>query len=240
MSWASIHRDVVGGRAVHVKRTLYDPWLEAEGLAALRAAGAPVPEVLEVADDRLVLETVEGDEDWASLGRSLAGVHRSGADRFGWDHDNVIGSLPQSNPWTDHWPTFYIEHRLRPWMPALPPHLRHRLESACEATLPDLLDHGAVPSLVHGDLWSGNVIGWRWMIDPAVHHADREVDLAMLDLFGRFPPAFLAGYTEVAPLADGSERRRQALQLVPLLVHVRLFGAGYLAGVEHRLGALGW
>lgn len=238
MSWASIHRDVVGGRAVHVKQTLYDAGLEAEGLTALRSAGAPVPEVLEVADDRLVLETVEGDEDWTSLGRSLARVHRSSADRFGWNHDNVIGSLPQSNTWTEDWPTFYIEHRLRPWMPVLPPHLRHRLESACESTLPDLLDHRAVPSLVHGDLWSGNVVDGSWLIDPAVSYSDREIDLAFATVFGGIPAEFFAGYEAEWPLDPGWERRRPALQLYHLLVHVELFGRSYLPMVEARLDSL--
>jgi len=189
----------------------------------------------------LILEHVGGRGDPASFGGALAHLHATTGPSFGWDRDNAIGPLTQHNDRADAWPTFVATRRLGPHLDVLPDALSRRLRAAIDdGRLAGLLDHEPSPSLVHGDLWSGNVIDWRWMIDPAVHHADREVDLAMLDLFGGLPPAFLAGYTEVAPLADGAERRRQALQLVPLLVHVRLFGTGYLAGVEQRLSALGW
>jgi fructosamine-3-kinase len=105
--------------------------------------------------------------------------------------------------------------------------------------LRDVLDHDAVPSLVHGDLWSGNIVAGRWLIDPAVHHADREVDLAMLALFGDAPPRSTGPTRTPGRSTTGLAERRPALQLAPLLVHVRLFGAGYVAGVERRLDELG-
>lgn len=229
------------GSLVVVKETDYDPGLEAEGLAALRAAGGPTPRVLAVDAQRLVLEYVEGPGDLEALGVAVATVHGDVGTAFGWHRDNVIGPLPQANPPTQDWPTFYAEHRLAPYLGDLPGELARRLGRAVErGDLARLLDHDVEPSLVHGDLWRGNVIGDRWLIDPAVHRADRELDLAMLDLFGGIPPAFAAGYERTRPLDDGWRQRRPALQLYHLLVHVRLFGAGYLSGVAGRLDALGW
>ena len=227
-------------RHVVVKTGATDATLEAEGLEALQGAGAPTPAVVAVDARVLVLEYVSGPPDLRTLGRALATAHQTLGDGFGWARDNVIGSLPQANPWTTDWPTFYAEQRLGPYLPDLPPELATRLSHAIEKPLPDLLDHDAPASLVHGDLWAGNIVGGRWLIDPAVHHADRELDLAMLDLFGGIPGALQAGYDEVWPCDDGWQRRRPALQLSHLLVHVRLFGAGYLGAVSRQLDELGW
>ena len=97
-----------------------------------------------------------------------------------------------------------------------------------------------MPSLVHGDLWAGNVVEGRWLIDPAVSYSDREVELAFMGLFGGIPEAMWRAYAEAWPLSPGWERRRWALQMHHLLVHVRLFGAGYASGVAERLDRLGW
>lgn len=231
------------GREVVVKRTPTDATFEAEGLAALADAGAPVPAVLHVEHDLLVLEHVTGPPRWEELGRALAAVHRRDAgDRFGWHRDNVIGSLPQPNPPGPDWPTFYAERRIRPLLDAatLPGSVRRRLAAACDGPLRDLLAHGERPSLVHGDLWSGNVVDGRWLIDPAVHHADREVELAFAELFGGLPAPFWRGYEDTWPLDPGWQDRRPALQLFHLLVHVELFGAGYVGAVVSRLDRLGW
>lgn len=227
-----------------VKRTPYPAELEAEGLQALAAAGAPVPEVLRADADLLVLVEVSGPPEWGGLGEALAQVHRiqSKDGRFGWQRDNVIGPLPQPNGWREDWPTFYAEHRVRPHLdaPALPAQLRQRLEAALDGPLQHLLPSRPAASLVHGDLWSGNVVAGRWLIDPAVCHADRELELAFMDLFGGLPASLWEAYLESWPLEDGWQRRRAALQLYHLLVHVRLFGAGYVDGVATRLDALGW
>jgi fructosamine-3-kinase len=227
------------GREVVCKRPPYDARLEAEGLRALGDAGAPVPAVVHVDAALLVLERVGGPADWRELGRAVATMHGRRGPAFGWPHDNVIGPLPQRGGWHDHWPSFFVETRLLPHLEVLPPAVAARLERAAGGPLPAVLDRAPAPSLVHGDLWIGNVVDGRWLIDPAVHHADREVDLAMLALFGDAPPAFHEGYREVWPLADGWRQRRPALQLAPLLVHVRLFGGGYVAAVERRLDELG-
>jgi fructosamine-3-kinase len=229
------------GRTVVVKRGPTDATVEAEGLTALAEAGAPTPDVLAVDTTTLVLEHVQGPGDLRSLGRALATVHATTAAAFGWHRDGFIGPLPQVNQVTDDWPTFVRDARLLPLLGGLPEEVAARLQRAAdEDAIAAELAHQPAPSLVHGDLWSGNIVGERWLIDPAVHHADREVDLAMLDLFGGVPPALQRGYDEVAPLPQGWERRRLVLQLVPLLVHVRLFGRGYLGGVVARLDRLGW
>jgi fructosamine-3-kinase len=101
------------------------------------------------------------------------------------------------------------------------------------------LDHDAGPSLVHGDLWSGNIVDGRALIDPAVSFSDREIDLAFATVFGGIPSDFFAGYVEAWPLDPGWERRRPALQLYHLLVHVELFGEGYVPMVTTRLDQLG-
>lgn len=224
------------GRDVVVKATPYDAGLEAEGLRALAAAGGPVPAVLGVDAAVLVLEQVGGPADWEGLGAALATVHGTHGPAFGWHRDNVIGPLPQANGWAPTSGEFVVERRVRPHLDVLPAAVARRLAAACDGPLPELLDaHGPPPSLVHGDLWTGNVVAGRWLIDPAVHHADRETDLAMLTLFGGPDPAFWSGYEAVAPLPEGWRRRRHALQLPPLLVHVRLFGGSYVPGVVRAL-----
>ncbi|HSK97217.1 MAG TPA: fructosamine kinase family protein, partial [Euzebyales bacterium] len=140
-------------------------------------------------------------------------------------------------------PAFFAEHRLRPLLhaDALPVAERARIERALSGPLPHLLGaHGPSPSLVHGDLWSGNVVTGRWLIDPAVWLADRELDLAFARLFGGIPDAFFAAYADVWPLPPGAEERLPALQLYHVLIHVWHFGAGYLPMVRERLDRLGW
>lgn len=236
-----VRRTTVDGRAVVVKEPPYDATTEAVGLRALGAAGARVPRVLEATPARLVMEHVTGDGDWAACGRRLATVHRTTGAAFGWERDGVIGPLPMANTPSEDWPRFYAAHRVLPWLGDLPDVLAGRLGAAIEdGRLTDLLDHDTPASLVHGDLWSGNVVGGEWLIDPAVHRADRELDLAMARLFGGFPTAFFAAYEDVWPLDDGWRDRLPALQLFHLLVHVRLFGGGYVRQVATRLDALGW
>lgn len=235
------------GHDLVVKATPYDADLEAEGLRALREAGAPVPVVHHVAEDVLVMDHVDGPGDPAELGASLARAHAPdrapGGERgFGWHRDNLLGTTVQPNtPPAASWPDFFVACRIRPHLgiAALPTEVATRLERACAGPLPDLLDHDARPALVHGDLWPGNVVGSAWLVDPAVHRADAEVDLAAAALFGGLPPAFFDGYQRQRPLDDGWERRRPALQLPHLLAHVAMFGAGWVGAVTDRLDAAG-
>lgn len=234
-------RSTVSGRPVVIKETDYDANLEADGLRALAEAGAPVPDVVAVDSNRLVIAEAGGPPDWEGLGRSLAGCHRATAEAYGYLFDNVIGPLPQINTWTSDWPDFYARHRLGPHLEALPSDLRHRLTAANEhGRLADLLDHGQRPSLIHGDLWSGNIVAGRWLIDPAVCFADRELDRAFADLFGGIPRSMWDAYEQAWPFEPGWEERRPALQLYHLLIHVRLFGGTYVSMVGQRLDQLGW
>lgn len=219
---------------------------EAEGLRWLaEPATLSVARVVAVADDPpgprfLVLEWIErGRSDAAGeqeLGRGLAALHAAGAPAFGGDHDLVLGPLTLPNAPLDSWPEFYAARRLEPVARvadergALPAgalgvldRLIGRLDELCGPTEP--------PARLHGDLWSGNVMtssdGRPWLIDPAAYGGHREIDLAMLCLFGGPGPGFLAAYQEVAPLADGHEERAALWQVLPLLTHAALFGGGY-------------
>ena len=215
---------------------------EAAGLRWLAVPnGLGVPEVLGVSDELLVLEWLEpgaaGDE--AELGRGLAWVHAAGADAFGGAEPLRIGPLALPNDPLPDWPSFYAERRLRPLLaPArdrgsLSAEGVRAVEAVCER-MADLAGPAEPPARLHGDLWSGNVLwsGRPYVIDPVAYGGHREVDLAMLRLFGAPGPRLLAAYEEVAPLAPGHEERVALYQLFPLLVHAVLFGGGYGSSVE--------
>ena len=235
-----------GGRAF-VKTRADAPPGEYEGeAAALRWLGEPgalgVPEVLGASDDVLVLEWLDegpaGDE--ADLGRGLAIVHAAGAAAFGGAQPLRIGPLELPNDPLPDWPSFYAERRLRPL--AARARDRGALSAAGARAVEDVCDRIAEPAgppeppaRLHGDLWSGNVLwsgGRPYVIDPIAYGGHREVDLAMLRLFGSPGPRLLAAYEDVAPLAGGHEDRVPLYQLFPLLVHAVLFGGGYGASAE--------
>lgn len=172
-------------------------------------------------------------------GRRESGSEHASSRPYGWHADNMIGSLPQPNGWTRSWPEFWARRRILPLVGELRAggDLSARqaavLEAAAEA-MAEVAGPAAEadgPSLLHGDLWSGNVLsdgaGDPVLIDPAVYVGHREVDLAMARLFGGFAPAFYRAYEEEWPLRPGHEARRSAYQIYPLLVHARLFGGGY-------------
>jgi fructosamine-3-kinase len=218
---------------------------EADGLRWLaEPGGLPVPEVLGVGDTVLVLEWVDAGArgDAAELGRGLATVHAAGAPGFGGDAPVLrLGAAELPNAPLPDWPGFYAERRLRPLAAqardrgALSAEAARLIERVCER-MPELAGPPEPPARLHGDLWSGNVHwgadGRPWLIDPAAYGGHREVDLAMLQLFGTPGAAFLPAYEEAAPLADGHAERVELYQLLPLLVHAVLFGGGYGASAE--------
>lgn len=231
-----------------VKHTEHPASFEAEGLAALAAAGARVPVVHEVGAHHLVMDDLDAlahgqrarRRDWEALGANLAQVHRDVGTDHGWHRDNMVGATRQPNlPRDPDWATFHWHCRVAPHLEVLPDEVASRLRRARPA-LAARLDHDAVPSLLHGDLWSGNVLHGRWFIDPAVCRGDRELDLAFLALFGGVPDAFAAGYDATWPRDDGWRDRLPLLQLYHLLVHVRLFGQSYVPPLLARLDAAGW
>ena len=217
---------------------------EAAGLSALGSVGGDglaVPEVLGVADDCLVLEWVESGrpnaDAAAAFGRALAHTHAHGAEqRLGGEADGYIGRLPMMNRPADSWADFWVEQRITPYLTAarnkglIAPADAEVVERAALRTA-DIVP-AEPPALLHGDLWNGNVL-WRndgrvVVVDPASYRGHREVDLAMLALFG-LPqlPQVIDAYREVSPLADGWEDRVAFHQLFPLLVHACLFGGQY-------------
>ena len=210
----------------------------------------PVPEVLAASDDLLVLAFIPSDGRLdASAERHaaelLAGLHGISAEAFGYPYDTLIGALPQPNPWTESWIDFFRDQRLlamgRRALEAsrLPATSFGRLETLC-GRLETWIDEPNRPALIHGDLWDGNILdaGGRIaaLLDPAIYYADPEIELAFTTLFGTFGEAFFARYGELRPIAPGFfEARRALYNLYPLLVHVTLFGGGYVQSVERTL-----
>jgi len=169
-----------------------------------------------------------------AMGRKLAAMHKATSDKgFGWKINNTIGSTPQINTWTADWAEFYAQHRLSYQFQLA----RRRggsfpKQEQLLAAIPELLaNHQVQPSLVHGDLWGGNagctVAGEPVIFDPATYFGDREVDIAMTELFGGFPAGFYQGYNEVFPLDAGYEQRKTLYNLYHILNHFNLFGGGY-------------
>ena len=184
----------------------------------------------------------DGDQGWHALGVALARLHRRSAEDpaamggtgdFGWDQDNWIGAAPQRNRWCTDWATFFRESRLAPQLAWAARQGRPFTGSeALLAGVADWLDgHQPVASLVHGDLWAGNAgllaDGRGTIFDPAVHWADREVDLAMAALFGGVPPAFFQGYDATWPRPVGHRQRQELYNVYHLLNHANLFGGAY-------------
>lgn len=221
-------------------------WAEADGLAALKASHSlPTPAVLGSGEwesyQYLILEFLRSappSAQYAStLGRGLAALHKNSQEQFGWAQDNFIGSLDQPNVWRSAWADFYAECRIlnQTKMAFDAGFLESKDQVAIERLLQalnELIPHEAA-ALVHGDLWSGNVLtneqGLPVWIDPAVYYGHREMDLAMMQLFGGFSDETFQVYQSLFPLEPGWSARRAYHQLYPLMVHLNLFGASYLS-----------
>jgi fructosamine-3-kinase len=221
---------------------------EAEGLLVLRQARGPrLPEPYVWSNEFLLAEDLApatpASDYWSRLGRSLAGLHEHHSARFGFDHDNYIGSTPQPNPWIEDGYEFFGAHRLvfqarlAHQRGPLPARDVSRVE-ALAARLRDIVPPQPA-SLIHGDLWSGNVIpgpeGWACLIDPACHYGWAEAELGMTELFGGFDAEFYAAYADSRPLASGWRDRLPVYNLYHLLNHLNLFGGSYLASVRRVL-----
>ncbi|WP_310419056.1 fructosamine kinase family protein [Chamaesiphon sp. OTE_8_metabat_110] len=186
------------------------------------------------------------NRSWREMGRNLARLHqyRSERQQFGWQIDNTIGSTPQINTWNSDWATFFTNNRIGYQLQLA----RQRggnfpQATALLAAIPRLLaDYQPPPALVHGDLWSGNTsfttTGTPVIFDPATHWGDREVDLALTELFGGFPAAFYQGYDEIYPLDPGYSQRKNLYNLYHILNHYNLFGGSYQAQANRTIGIL--
>ena len=195
--------------------------------------------------DFLIIDYIETGRNlnWGVFGEKLAQLHQIEGKHFGLDHDNYIGSLMQVNEQCNEWIEFYTNHRLL----ALTAKARDQgffeknhclwVEKLCQKL--DELIPTCNPSLIHGDLWSGNLLneksGQPVLIDPAVYYGHPEMDWAMLSLFGNYPEEAMISYQNIKPLEKGFEERVDIHQLYPLLVHLILFGSGYISGILRTL-----
>lgn len=210
-------------------------------MLATQTIRVPKPICFGTSDNQsyLVLEWLDfaraGDHhSWEKMGRQLASMHQvQGVNQFGWSENNTIGSTPQINTWTSNWADFFAEHRIG---------YQLKLARRRQGNFPDaelviakvrefLQDRHPQPSLVHGDLWSGNAAilesGEPVILDPAIYYGDREVDIAMTELFGGFPAAFYRGYEQVWSLDPDYQKRKPLYNLYHILNHFNLFGGGY-------------
>ena len=187
------------------------------------------------------------DGYWEVFGRELALLHRVGcshlAKRFGFPEDNYIGATPQKNAPMMNWVDFFRERRLLPQIKMA----EHYFDANTRGLFTKLSDHldnylsePERPSLIHGDLWSGNAStgpdGKAWIYDPAAYVGHHEAELAMTELFGKNPDEFYRAYNEVYPIDSGYKDRRDLYNLYHLLNHLNLFGGSYLGSVKGILG----
>ena len=221
---------------------------EANGLNLLREGGLKTPNVIdhfEHKDDQfLILEFINEEKAennfWIEFANNLSTLHRKSNTSFGLDQHNYIGSLDQQNDQLSTWEEFFISQRLKPLIKiAFDKRLMTRKHLVdfdnFYKVFPELLPIES-PALLHGDLWSGNLlcgVGQQAVfIDPAVYYGHREIDIAMTRMFGGFDPVFLDHYHNCFPLEKGWEERIPIHNLYPHLVHLVLFGKSYLSGIE--------
>ena len=226
---------------------------EAKGLELLQSANAMnIPKVIAfgVLDGKhyLLMENIDSAPSkadyWSHFGRALAEMHSNNSNpKYGLDHDNYIGKLPQQNDYDENWIDFFIEKRLDFQLrlavknQLVNSHFVNRYRKFYDI-LPELLPVDQ-PALLHGDLWSGNVMvghdGYVCLIDPAVYYGHREIELAFTQMFGGFGQDFYTSYQEIYPLESGFDERVGIYNIYPHMVHVNLFGTSYLSGVESVL-----
>lgn len=215
----------------------------------------PVPEVIHAEPRLLIMTYLPGKSRFSSQAEAhaaelLAELHGVTAAQFGLERDTLIGGLHQPNQQSDSWLEFFAEQRLLYMARQCVEHGRMpaRLLNQIEKFSQDLgrwLREPAQPSLIHGDVWTTNLLAEHGrvtgFIDPAIYYADPEIELAFATLFGTFSDAFFARYGEMRPIAAGFfEERRNIYNLYPLLVHVRLFGGGYVQSVRRTLRRFGY
>lgn len=230
------------GRTAIVK-TGPTPQIEADMLRAIRASGAPAPEVYAADGEVLVIEVLPGGGGvglaWPDLGAVLAKLHATRGERYGWGQDYAFGPVAIVNSWSEDWPQFWAENRLLVNTKYVGAKVARRLVRLC-ADLSNRLPQRPVPSLLHGDMWGGNVLvsdgTVKGLIDPACYYGHGEVDIAMLMMFDRPGASFYSAYGK---LEAGHKERLDIYRLWPALVHLRLFGSGYRPLIERLLSELG-
>ena len=258
-SIAAVYQAELGnGGSVVAKLTSDSPNLDVEArmLTYLREySDLPVPDVIHSEPALLVMSTISGNSNLTADAQAhaadlVAALHSIRADRYGFPFDTVIGSLHQPNPWTDTWLEFFRDYRLlymgdvAHQAGTLPAQILHRLEAFADK-LGDFIDEPPYPALLHGDLWTTNILAQNGQItgfiDPAIYYGHPEIELAFSTLFGTFSEPFFNRYSDYHPIQPGFfESRRDIYNLYPLLVHVRLFGGSYVHSVDRILKGLGF
>ncbi len=228
---------------------------EAKGLNKLSFNGVITPQVIDIfehdEDQFLILAHIQSEEPkhnfWKNFGHALSNLHMNSQEYFGLTYPNYIGSLEQLNDKKNSWETFFIENRIQPLVQkAFERQLLDKKHlgwfDGFSKALPNIVPKEK-PALIHGDLWSGNLMcGMRQtpvFIDPAIYYGHREMDIAMTKMFGGFDRTFLDYYNEIFPMEIGWEKRMSIHNLYPNLVHLILFGKSYLRGIEGVIKVFG-
>jgi fructosamine-3-kinase len=229
---------------------------EADGLRRLQhkltSNNIPIkiPQIYSVDETTLVLEHINhmggSKTQWQQFGQALAQLHLLPEDSCGWHDNNYIGLNPQTNKVTDDWGDFFIKQRLNAQINLIKDSITQeqfkQSVASIEKQLVEFLNtHCPFPSLLHGDLWSGNVLfdeDYAWLIDPAIYCGDAEADLAMTELFGGFPAAFYQAYNAVKPLSEAYALKKITYNLYHQLNHYNLFGSGYLPACEQGFAVI--
>ncbi|EDL48028.1 fructosamine kinase family protein [Erythrobacter sp. SD-21] len=218
--------------------------VEARMLEAMATSGAPVPKVLGYDEQRMLIEHLPADgalsgKAWVSLAEALHALHAVTGESYGWHEDYALRHVRVENEALPDWPSFWAKRRLLCHASHVAADLARRIEALAQA-LPELLPRAPAPSLLHGDLWGGNVLvsGERisGLIDPCAYCGDREVDAASLTVFDSPPDSFF----DALELNAGWRERQPVYRLWMWLLHVRLFGDSYRPAVERELAALGF
>jgi fructosamine-3-kinase len=181
------------------------------------------------------------EQSWFHFGQTLAELHKTQTQQmYGWQEDNFIGLTPQSNLWQKKWSCFFAEQRIGFMLQLLSEKglVLANIDTVVESIKSLLTGHNPKPSMLHGDLWQGNT-GFNKnqpvLFDPAFYFGDRETDLAMTELFGRFPVQFYQGYADIWPLEVDYEYRKPIYQLYHVLNHALLFGGHYIESAKITL-----
>ncbi len=229
---------------------------EAEGLNKLKQAfehgniAIKIPTILKADEQTLVLERINqslgSHQQWMNFGQALAKLHQQIKSQFGGSQNNYIGANPQPNETFDNWGQFFYHNRLGFQVSLigdnnLQASFRNSLDEIKIPLIKFLNQHCKRPSLLHGDLWSGNVLFDQnnvWLIDPAVYNGDAEADIAMTELFGGFPKAFYRSYESVQSLSKAYPLKKIIYNLYHQLNHYNLFGSGYLSDCMHGFGVI--
>lgn len=182
------------------------------------------------------LEPGQSGNDDEKLGRGIAQLHRVENERFGFSHNNYCGSTKQDNTFKNDWVTFYVENRIGYLLKLIATSggwssSDQRVSDSFLQKVPELLPQNSTPSLIHGDLWSGNYMYSRKapaLIDPCASYCDREFEMGMMTMFGGFSPTVYAAYNELYPLPAGWRERNLIYQLYHVLNHYYIFGGYYI------------